>query len=116
MLRVDGDLGMALKQLDGIGSSITVATKDGRIMSLADGLARALHRYLDAKKAHGLEALLLGRVTDAALNDKSVAIASPGPKPVSAMSRYKLKCPSCAANLAFEEGCAKCYGCGFSQC
>jgi hypothetical protein len=29
-------------------------------MSLADGLAKALQRYLDAKRQHGLHALLLG--------------------------------------------------------
>ena len=28
----------------------------------------------------------------------------------------KLKCPSCTSVLAFEEGCVKCYSCGFSQC
>lgn len=25
-------------------------------------------------------------------------------------------CPECGGNLAIEEGCAKCYGCGFSVC
>ncbi len=115
-LRVNGKLETALKQLDGIGSSLTVPTKDGRIMSLADGLARALHRYLDAKKAHGLEALLLGRVSGAALDDTAAAARKAHTAPRTAESRYKLKCPSCEANLAFEEGCAKCYGCGFSQC
>ena len=114
-LRVNGKLETALKQLDGIGSSLTVATKDGRIMSLADGLARALHRYLDAKKEFGLEALLLGRVTGAALEDSAARAPKPAAAPT-ALSRYKLKCPSCESNLAFEEGCAKCYACGFSQC
>jgi hypothetical protein len=51
---------MAVKQLEGIGSSLSVPTKDGRIMSLADGLATALQRYIDAKDAVGLHALLLG--------------------------------------------------------
>ncbi|MEO6710488.1 MAG: adenosylcobalamin-dependent ribonucleoside-diphosphate reductase, partial [Planctomycetota bacterium] len=59
-LRCNGNLELALKQLEGIGSSLSVPTKDGRIMSLADGLAKALQRYLDAKQQHGLHALLLG--------------------------------------------------------
>ena len=42
-------------------------------MSLADGLATALLRYERAKDEHGLEALLLGRVLDAA------ALESDGP-------------------------------------
>src|SRR5689334_13120510 len=62
-LRSNGSLKLAIKQLDGIGSSLSVATKEGRIMSLADGLATALHRYLVAKEEHGLHALLLGGAT-----------------------------------------------------
>jgi ribonucleoside-diphosphate reductase alpha chain len=111
-LRVNGSLATALKQLDGIGSSLTVPTKDGRIMSLADGLARALNRYLAAKERHGLEALLLGRVPTEELAD-----AGHGPGSAArGETQYKLKCPGCASVLAFEEGCVKCYGCGYSQC
>ena len=116
-LRVNGSLKAALKQLDGIGSSLTVPTKDGRIMSLADGLARALHRYLTAKEAHGLEALLLGRVATTELaetNGQDSSARTSGP--VRRDAQYKLKCPGCASVLAFEEGCVKCYGCGYSQC
>jgi ribonucleoside-diphosphate reductase alpha chain len=110
-LRVNGSLDQALKQLDGIGSSLTVPTKDGRIMSLADGLARALHRYLAAKREYGLESLLLGRIPSGGLEEGEAP-----PARTATVSRYKLKCPSCTAVLAFEEGCAKCYDCGFSQC
>ncbi len=118
-LRSNGSLDTALKQLEGIGSSMTVATKDGRIMSLADGLARALRRYLAAKKEFGLEALLLGRVPSQQLADFAEARSSNAPKSTAAekqSAQYKLKCPSCSSNLAFEEGCVKCYDCGFSQC
>ncbi len=114
-LRSNGSIDTALKQLEGIGSSLTVPTKDGRIMSLADGLARALRRYLAAKNVYGLENLLLGRVPSQQLAD------GPGDPPKTSAQaqhsqRYKLKCPSCTAVLAFEEGCVKCYDCGFSQC
>jgi len=112
-LRSNGTLDTAIKQLEGIGSSLTVPTKDGRIMSLADGLGRALRRYLAAKKEYGLEALLLGRVPAQDLSDLSSA---PPAKATSQSQRYKLKCPSCSSTLAFEEGCVKCYDCGFSQC
>ncbi|NOT32216.1 MAG: adenosylcobalamin-dependent ribonucleoside-diphosphate reductase [Planctomycetes bacterium] len=118
-LRSNGSLDTALKQLEGIGSSMTVATKDGRIMSLADGLARALRRYLGAKKEFGLEALLLGKVPSQQLADFSEQKTGAAPRTTAAekqSSQYKLKCPGCSANLAFEEGCVKCYDCGFSQC
>ena len=123
-LRVNGDLRVALKQLAGIGSSLTVPTKDGRIMSLADGLAKALERFLSVKEEYGLEALLLGRVPVDVLNNQASAKDSELPRVKGGDRRtagvprggYTLKCPSCAETLAFEEGCAKCYGCGFSQC
>ena len=120
-LRANGSLLIALKQLEGIGSSLTVPTKDGRIMSLGDGLAKALHRYLTAKNEHGLHALLLGAskgsdptAPTAATAAAGAAVASTGaPRNVAA---YKVKCPACSGTLAFQEGCVKCHGCGFSQC
>jgi len=115
-LRANGTLQLALKQLEGIGSSLTVPTKDGRIMSLADGLGKALSRYLAAKAEHGLEALLLGRATMESVADKGGKAKAKKPVARNTASQYKLKCPSCEGNLAFEEGCVKCYGCGYSQC
>ena len=112
-LRANGSLGMALRQLQGIGSSLTVPTKDGRIMSLADGLARALNRYVAAKNEHGLEALLLGRADTSDVPDPA---ANKGSQPRRSETQYKLKCPGCQGVLAFEEGCVKCHGCGYSQC
>lgn len=126
-LRSNGSLELAVKQLDGIGSSMTVPTKDGRIMSLADGLARALRRYMAAKGEFGLHGLLLGQL-GAELGAPTAAATQPAPTPAPApqaaapgaaprnVSQYKLKCPSCSQTLAFEEGCVKCYACGFSQC
>ena len=119
-LRSNGSLDLAVRQLDGIGSSMTVPTKDGRIMSLADGLARALRRYMEAKQKAGLHGLLLGGSTPnmEPVQGSAAAPAAPTQKsmPPRNVSLYKLKCPSCTENLAFEEGCVKCYGCGFSQC
>jgi len=126
-LRSNGGLELAVKQLDGIGSSMTVPTKDGRIMSLADGLARALRRYLEAKNKRGLRALLLGelrpdeipaaQVPGETLGNSQASQSDPlmSARPRN-ISQYKLKCPSCTSVLAFEEGCVKCYSCGFSQC
>ncbi|MBK7642634.1 MAG: vitamin B12-dependent ribonucleotide reductase [Planctomycetes bacterium] len=132
-LRANGSLKQAIKQLEGIGSSLSVPTKDGRIMSLADGLAVALQRYLNAKEQAGLHSLLLGGaepdlartnfVRRADLGTATAEAAAPAPieapvakKAPRSVSQYKLKCPACSNILAFEEGCVKCYSCGFSQC
>jgi ribonucleoside-diphosphate reductase alpha chain len=119
-LRCNGRLKTALKQLEGIGSSLTVPTKDGRIMSLGDGLAKALQRYLDAKASHGLHTLLLGTApqklekTDVYTADEVAGVRSTArPRNV---AQYKIVCPACSGELAFQEGCVKCHGCGFSQC
>lgn len=122
-LRSNGSLEKAISQFSGIGSSLSVPTKDGRIMSLADGLATALRRYLEAKQEHGLEALLLGRAgfdapsASAAPTPQAAPRLAPKPKTPRNVGSYKIKCPSCSSgNLAFQEGCAKCHSCGFSQC
>jgi ribonucleoside-diphosphate reductase alpha chain len=60
-LRAGGSLEHVIHQLHSIGSSLQVHTKEGKIMSLADGLARALMKYKKAKEEHGLIALLLGQ-------------------------------------------------------
>jgi ribonucleoside-diphosphate reductase alpha chain len=60
-LRAGGGLPHVIRQLKDIGSSLQVPTRDGKVMSLGDGLARALQRYLRAKERFGLHDLLLGR-------------------------------------------------------
>ena len=109
-LRSGGGIEPVLKQLSGIGSSLTVPTKDGRIMSLADGLAIALRRYLEAKRAHGLEALVLGRVAPDELVPPTTSQREGTGR------RYRVHCPSCDSELSFEQGCTTCHSCGFSQC
>jgi ribonucleoside-diphosphate reductase alpha chain len=59
-LRSGGSLIYVIRQLKDIGSSLQVPTRYGKIMSLGDGLARALNRYQRAKERFGLRSLLLG--------------------------------------------------------
>ncbi|HPF14120.1 MAG TPA: adenosylcobalamin-dependent ribonucleoside-diphosphate reductase [Planctomycetota bacterium] len=116
-LRSNGSLEKAIGQFSGIGSSLSVPTANGRIMSLADGLATALRRYLEAKKQHGLEALLLGRAGMDPAGDVAPTQAQAPKGTPRNVGSYKIKCPACSnGNLAFQEGCAKCHSCGFSQC
>jgi ribonucleoside-diphosphate reductase alpha chain len=140
-LRAGGGLSYVIKQLSGIGSSLQIPTRHGRIMSLGDGLAQALKRYTRAKERHGLKALLLGEVDPArieedrplresngggngghhdagACQDTTLAGARPAPeqKIVALRPAYVLKCPECGGNLDVGEGCTKCHSCGYAQC
>ena len=113
-LRLDGDIRTVIDQLEGIGSSLSVPSKDGRIKSLGDGLAQALRKYVAVKEREGLDAIQSGRVK---------SLDAPGPSNGSAHTTgqealFKIKCPDCdsAGTLAFEEGCLKCHACGYSIC
>jgi ribonucleoside-diphosphate reductase alpha chain len=114
-LRIGGTLDDLLSQLSGIGSSISIPTKEGRITSLADGLAQAIEKYRHARDIHGLEAVLLGK---ADANPEQLQLAGIATKPSDAYQGFKIKCPQpeCSAYLTFQEGCAKCVACGFSLC
>jgi len=145
-LRAGGALSHVIKQLAGIGSSLQIPTRTGRIMSLGDGLAQALKRYLRARDRHGLHAILLGdvdpaelendapaksgngnggegstppagRATSAALAGAHGAVAPDQGPPVDRPAYgFKLKCPECNSGLELAEGCKKCHHCGWAQC
>ena len=121
-LRCGGELNMTLKQLEGIGSSLTVPSRDGRIMSLADGLAKSIERYMSVKERFGLRAILLGEVDAEQMHgnpsEKASTVNGSGSRVGTGTGgAFKIKCPSCeVSNLIFEEGCCKCQGCGYSQC
>ncbi len=114
LLRLDGDITTVIDQLDGIGSSLSIPSKDGRIKSLGDGLARALAKYVAVKQRDGLDAILSGRVNSLDTSGPSNGSAGMAGQE----SLFKIKCPECdsAGTLAFEEGCLKCHACGYSIC
>ena len=108
-LRVGGDIGDIVGQLEGIGSSLSVPTKDGRVTSLADGLAKAIRKYGRARDAEVREAVLPGEAT--AAKHQAEATWSPNCTNV-----FKVRCPECGAALVFQESCMKCPACAFAQC
>jgi ribonucleoside-diphosphate reductase alpha chain len=117
-LRINGAMADIVSQLGGIGSSLSIPTKDGRITSLADGLARAIEKYQAAKEIAGLEALLLCKV-DLSRLEKGLKVAGwvgGGGDDATASGAFKVKCPDCSGTLVFEEGCTKCQSCGYSKC
>ncbi|MFH0939327.1 MAG: adenosylcobalamin-dependent ribonucleoside-diphosphate reductase [Planctomycetota bacterium] len=61
-LRCGGSLEQVIDQLEGIGSSLSIHTKDGKVTSLGDALGKTIRKYWQAKKLAGLRAILLGEV------------------------------------------------------
>jgi len=111
-------------------------------MSLGDGLARGLQKYVRAKKDFGLRGLLMGEVDVDAPPAASPAMAAgnghshgngngnghKAPKSQAALppgrydgmswqqAQFKVRCPDCQGELRFSEGCMTCEACGFSKC
>ncbi|MGD9202067.1 MAG: adenosylcobalamin-dependent ribonucleoside-diphosphate reductase [Chitinispirillia bacterium] len=120
-LRSGGALVQVINQLEGIGSHLSIPTKDGRVMSIADGLGKTLQRYLEAKQKYGLLAILTGKINFSTISLKKNGSEN-GKNPNvdgsrEIMDKFKIKCPDCnEAELRFTEGCVTCDSCGFSQC
>jgi ribonucleoside-diphosphate reductase alpha chain len=91
-------LAEVVRQLAGIGGGRPLGFGPNRVLSLPDGLARALAEYLGETPERGL-----------------MAADTPGKGQLSI--RVGDLCPECgAAAVVNEEGCRKCYVCGFSEC
>ncbi len=94
-------------QLRGIGGGRSLGFGAKRIISLPDGLGHTLQDYLNERaereEHHGQEEM------------------TPEKKPfepaVSPMLKIGDICPECGqASVINEEGCRKCYSCGYSEC
>ncbi len=108
------------RQLTGIGGGRSLGFGPNRVRSLPDGVAHVLEEYLDDR------AIRIGKSTGAApvmqeyLIDDLDKLAPQEPhaddQPPAAMKIGDL-CPECGvAALINEEGCRKCYACGYSEC
>jgi len=101
-----------VNQLSGIGGGRAIGFGPNRIASLPDGVARALAEYLnDAPAAQGPA---VGSAPAGSAPDPAPAAQMPLPAAPHTIGDL---CPECGeASLVNEEGCRKCYACGFSQC
>ncbi len=89
-----------VRQLAGIGGGRPMGFGPNRVLSLPDGVARALAEYLGHTPASSL--VLDGE-------------GESGPEQIP--MRIGDLCPQCGeAAVVNEEGCRKCYSCGYSEC
>jgi len=106
-------------QLVGIGGSKSLGFGDKRVRSLPDAIAKvfAMHFNYKPKNGNGIH-------VEASGNGIAKPEEKTNAKPEPLVEQLQLArsveydlCPSCGeAALAYEEGCKKCYACGYSEC
>ncbi len=107
-----------IRQLEGIGGGRSLGLGPNRVRSLPDGLAQVLAEYMAEWKNRDA---LPDEPTSFGI-DNATPAAPARPAPVTpAPGQLALKfgdlCPECGqAAVVNEEGCRKCYACGYSEC
>jgi ribonucleoside-diphosphate reductase alpha chain len=100
-----------VRQLIGIGGGRSLGFGPNRVRSLPDGIGQVLNQYLRRKD---------GFVSDAVAdrpNEKVGHAIEVEAEAGSKATRIGDLCPECGeAAVVNEEGCRKCYSCGFSEC
>jgi ribonucleoside-diphosphate reductase alpha chain len=106
-LRTDIDLKSIIDQLRGIRCPSPSWTKEGRIFSCADAIARVIENRLSKKRE---------------TNQTKQDIDKPPEQKIDNLAtQLKIKnivgvCPDCGSALRHEEGCVVCAGCGYTRC
>jgi ribonucleoside-diphosphate reductase alpha chain len=104
-----------VRQLTGIGGGRSLGLGPNRVRSLPDGIGQVLDMYLRDKRSNPVEKSGSSPVVEEKTN------GGMGHKIEEEAELAKLKigdlCPECGeAAVVNEEGCRKCYACGFSEC
>ena len=102
---------VVIRQLKGISCHMPVWHQQGKILSCADAIGKAVEWHL-LTKASNKETAVEGKESPASPSQPLLMSLSVKPSP-SIFQRGA--CPECGGPLLFEEGCVKCY-CGYSDC
>jgi ribonucleoside-diphosphate reductase alpha chain len=105
-----------VRQLLGIGGGRSLGFGPNRVRSLPDGIGQVLDLYLREKvgAVHSIEEKTNGNGHSGHKIEEEASLELP-----SAPTTMKIGdlCPECGeAAVVNEEGCRKCYACGFSEC
>ena len=106
-----------VKQLSGIGGGRSLGFGPNRVRSLPDGVAQTLAEYLEDSEEY----------QEAAANGENAGYGKypirpsdiPDKAPSAVQPAFQIGdlCPECGqAAVVNEEGCRKCYACGYSEC
>lgn len=106
------------KQLRGISSDRAVGLGPNKVMSGPDAIAQVIEKFLEEKD--GIQQAL--PIPDVEAAPKTNGGSNTAHRPViehyeeSVARVFMGVCVECGSSMAFEEGCAKCYACGHSEC
>ena len=102
-------------QLRGISCDRAVGVGPNKVLSAPDAIAQAIEQYLLEKEGIQEE---LAINTPVSSTSGAQPQANPGYSSHQPNGEHLLgACPACnASQLAYEEGCKKCYVCGYSEC
>lgn len=107
-------------QLSGIGGARALGFGKERIRSLPDAVAKVLSMHFELNgHAKKTDASVPAQAHDTREEAPQLVanVTQPSLTPAREQSAVFDICPSCGeALLAHEEGCTKCYGCGYSAC
>jgi len=125
-LRCGAKIEPLLKQLKGISCHRPAWAEDGKISSCSDAIGKALEKYMLAREQRGLGPADEAPAPRGAVSGNGAARAvatrrahAPARRRVAAedgVHKVQGACMECGGQLAFEEGCVKCYSCGFTEC
>jgi ribonucleoside-diphosphate reductase alpha chain len=111
-----------VRQLGGIGGGRSLGLGPNRVRSLPDGIGQVFDMYLREKSGESAMADEktngngTGGYTGRTIEEEAAEAESALPPATAAMKIGDL-CPECGeAAVVNEEGCRKCYACGFSEC
>ncbi|MGA2489053.1 MAG: hypothetical protein ABSF99_02545 [Anaerolineales bacterium] len=114
-----------VRQLSGIGGGRSLGFGPNRVRSLPDGVGQVLDEYLTGRTTHQMDETgeksdkqnAFGESVPDLLTDVGFQNSQPAASARQMALRTSELCPECGeATMVNEEGCRKCYNCGYSEC
>ncbi|HLD36819.1 MAG TPA: vitamin B12-dependent ribonucleotide reductase [Planctomycetota bacterium] len=115
-LRSGADVKEITKQLKGISCHSVAWGKNGKILSCADAISKALEYCLEGSASTTPSTMIPEADIKTVPEKTSVPADGSGKKNRSTTVMHKGACPDCGGTLSYEEGCVVCHACAYSEC